>query len=258
MLEHKTPVTVMIMTKNEEAKLGECLQSVSWADEIIVLDDESTDKTCAIAEGFGARVIKRKMDLEGIHRNFGYAQAKNEWVLSLDADERVTPELGEEIVKTINEGIDCNVFAIPLRNYIGDYWIKHGGWYPAYKDRLFKKEHFRYEEVGVHPRVFYDGERGVLKSDIIHLSYRDFSDFLNKSNRLTTLEAQKWFEDGRPMGFGRALWRAGDRFFRSYFGKNGRKDGFIGFMIAFFAAFYQIMSYAKYWELKNKNQEVSK
>ena len=252
MLEHKAPATVMIMTKNEELKLKECLESVSWADEIIVLDDESTDKTCRIAEDFGARVIKRKMDLEGIHRNFGYAQAKNEWVLSLDADERVTPELADEIVKTINEGTDCNVFAIPLRNFIGDYWIKHGGWYPAYKDRLFKKSHFRFEEVGVHPRVFHDGKCGILKSDINHYSYRDFSDFLNKSNRLTTLEAQKWFQDKRPMSFGRALWRTCDRFYRSYFGKKGRKDGFMGFMIAFFAALYQMMSYAKYWELKNK------
>ncbi len=252
MLEHKAPLTVVIITKNEETKLMPALLSVKWADEVIVLDDESTDNTCKIAQDFGAKVIKRKMDNEGKHRNFGYSQAKNEWVLSLDADERVTPELGEEIVKMINEGTDCIVFAVPLRNFIGDYWVKWGGWYPAYKDRLFKKGRFQYEEVGVHPRVFYDGKCGRLKSDVIHLSYRDFSDFLNKTNRLTTLEAQKWFNDKRRMGFGRALWRAGDRFYRYYFSKKGRKDGFVGFMIAVFAALYQIMSYAKYWELKRR------
>ena len=99
MLEHKVPLTVVIITKNEETRLLPALESVSWADEIIVLDDESSDRTCQMAEEFGARVIKRRMDVEGRHRNFGYAQAKNDWVLSLDADERVVPELRDEILE---------------------------------------------------------------------------------------------------------------------------------------------------------------
>src|SRR3989338_6149860 len=253
MLEHKAALSVVIITKNEEARLLAALESVSWADEVIVLDDESADNTRRLAEDFGCRVIKRKMDIEGIHRNYGYAQAKNEWVLSLDADERVTAELKEEIIKILEEGADCNVFSMPFRNFIGDYWIRWGGWYPAYKDRLFRKGHFRYEEAGVHPRVFYDGKCGRLKGDILHYSYRNFSDFMAKLNALTTLEAKKWVDDKRRMSFGRAAWRAIDRFYRRYYSKKGRRDGFAGFMVAVFAGLYQIISYAKYWEIKKNS-----
>jgi glycosyltransferase involved in cell wall biosynthesis len=252
MLERKAPLTVVIITKNEEKRIKACLESIAWADEAVVVDDESADATCRIAEEFGARVIKRRMDVEGRHRNFAYSQAKNEWVLSLDADERVSPELKGEIIKILNEGTDCAFFAIPLRAYIGNYWIRYGGWYPGYKDRLFKKGHFWYEEAGVHPRPFHKGKRGILKGDIFHYSYRNFADFLAKLNKLTTLEAEKWVQDRRGMSFFKALWRAVDRFYRTYHSKKGKKDGFVGFMVAFFAAMYQILSYAKYWELKGR------
>lgn len=250
MLEHKVPLTVMIMAKNEETRLLPALESVSWADEIIVLDDESSDKTCQMAEEFGARVIKRRMDVEGRHRNFGYAQAKNDWVLSLDADERVTPELRDEIMDLFAKGTATTGYNIPRRNYIGDYWVRYGGWYPSAQMKLFRKDKFKWEEVEVHPRAFLDGVAGFLKNDIIHYSYRDFSDFLNKLNKQTSWEAKKWVDDKRPISLGKAVWRAIDRFRRTYYSKNGKKDGFIGFMVAFFAALYQIVSYAKYWELK--------
>jgi len=192
MLEHKVPLTVVIITKNEESRLLPALESVSWADEVIVLDDESTDSTCKLAEDFGARVIKRKMDVEGVHRNFGYAQAKNDWVLSLDADERVTLELRDEIIGLFKNGFTTTGYNIPRRNYIGDYWVRYGGWYPSGQMKLFRKDKFKWEEVEVHPRAFLTG--GVashLKGDIIHYSYRDFADFLAKLNKQTTREAIK-------------------------------------------------------------------
>lgn len=250
----KLPLSVVVLTKNEEKNIEDCLKSVyGWADEIVVVDDESTDKTAEVAKQFTNRILHRKMENEGIHRNWAYAKAQNEWVLSLDADETVCDELREEI-SSVLPNTKFHAFDIPLRNFIGTYWVKHGGWYPANKLRLFMKSRFKYEEVEVHPKVFLDGDTGHLTKDIIHKGYPDFEHFLASLNRQTTLEARKWIETQRPMSLGRAIWRTIDRFPRSFIGKKGYKDGFIGFMIAFFASLYQIMSYAKYWELKRPKQ----
>ena len=246
------PLSVVVITKNEENNIAECLSSVrGWADEIVVVDDESRDRTVSIAAEFTDRIFQRRMYNEGRHRNWAYAQAKNEWVLSLDADEKVSDELKEEITSVLKD-TKFHAFSIPLRNYIGNYWVRHSGWYPAGKLRLFMKSRFRYEEVEVHPKVFLDGDTGHLTKDIIHKGYPDFEHFLTSLNRQTTLEARKWIQTGRRMSAGRALWRTIDRFPRSFIGKKGYKDGFIGFMVAFFASLYQIMSYAKYWEMKHK------
>ena len=249
-MPNKIPLSVVVLTKNEQACIAECLESVKdWADEIIVVDDESSDNTLGIVRQFTGKVFSKKMDVEGKHRNWAYAQAKNNWVLSLDADEKVTDELKKEIAPFINSA-NYVAFSIPLRNYIGNYWVRYGGWYPASKVRLFRKDKFKYEEVEVHPRVFIDGECGHLKSDIIHKGYPDLEHFLNSINRQSTLEAKKWINTNRKMSLGRITWRAVDRFFRRYLGKKGRKDGMYGFMIAYFDSFYQIISYAKYKEMQ--------
>lgn len=253
-MEKKIPLSVVVIVKNEEKRIADCLQSVGWVDEIIVVDDMSTDKTVEITRRHTDRIFQRKMDVEGIHRNYAYSLAGNEWVLSLDADEKVSPELRDEITRVINEGTDCNVFAIPLRNYIGDYWVRWGGWYPAYKDRFFRKGHFWYEEVDVHPRVIYDGRCGRMKGDIIHYSYENFSELIGSLNAQTSKEAQKWITSGRKMSLAKALWRAADRFIRSFISKKGYKDGVIGLMVAWNSGLYQILSYAKYWESDGKSK----
>ena len=245
----KIPLSVVVITKNEENNIGDCLKSVyGWAEEIIIVDDESTDRTVKMAQPYANKVLYRKMDNEGVHRNWAYAQAANEWVLSLDADEIVSDGLRDELMQTIPD-TKYHAFSIPLKNYIGSYWVRHSGWYPAGKLRLFMKSRFKYEEVPVHPKVFLDGETGHLTKDIIHKGYPDFEHFLASLNRQTTLEAKKWVMTGREMSLGRAVWRTIDRFPRIYIGKKGYKDGFIGFMIAFFASLYQVMSYAKYWQM---------
>lgn len=248
----KAVLSVVIVAKNEEERIAQCLESVMWADEIIVVDDNSTDKTPEIARRYTDRIFNRPMDVEGKHRNWAYSLARNEWVLSLDADERVSEELRDEFTALFKNGFKYDGYAIPRRNYIGNYWVRYGGWYPSAQMKLFKKDLFRWEEVSVHPRAIFDRPAGILKSDIIHYSYKDFGDFLNKLNRQTTLEAKKWLSDKRKMTLGKALWRSLDRFFRTYIGKRGYKDGFIGFMLAFYAGFYQLVSFAKYWEDKNK------
>lgn len=247
------PLSVVVLTKNEERNIKDCLESVyGWADEIIVVDDESSDKTIEIAKTYTDKIFNKKMVIEGEQRNWAYQKAKNQWVLSLDADERILPELRKEISDLFeNKRFEFDAYTIPRRNFIGSYWVKYGGWYPSAQLRLFKKDKFKYEEVEVHPRAFLEGPCGHLKSDMLHFSYRDFEDFLAKLNRQTTQEATKWFRTNRKMSFGRALWRTHDRFWRTFLSKKSYKDGFIGFMIAIFASLYQVVSYAKFRQMKN-------
>jgi glycosyltransferase involved in cell wall biosynthesis len=245
-----------VIAKNEDAGLKDCLDSVrDWAAELIVVDDQSSDRTVEVARAYTDRVVVRKMVNEGRHRNEAYALASHPWVLSLDADEQVTPELKAGIDVVLADPV-CWAWAIPIRTYIGDYWVRYCGWYPASKLRLFHKDHFRYEEAEVHPRAFLDGPQGTLTADIIHRGYPDFEHFLASLNRQTTLEARKWIRTGREMPRVRILRRTVDRFLRVYFRKKGFKDGFVGFMVAFFAALYQIMSYAKYWEMKRRIKQA--
>ncbi|MBI4355047.1 MAG: glycosyltransferase family 2 protein [Candidatus Omnitrophica bacterium] len=243
------PLSVVIITKNEAARLPACLKSAAWAAERLVVDDESTDGTVAVAEGLGARVLRRKMDIEGRHRNWAYAQATQPWIFSLDADEQFTPELQQEITALLAGAPAVNVYAVPRRNYIGSTWIRHGGWYPSEQVKLFKQGTFQWEEAEVHPRALTEGPWGTLKSDLLHYSYRDFNDFLEKLNGQTRREAVKWHRTGRRVSLGKCLWRATDRFWRSWLLKAGYRDGFVGFMVACFAGWYQLMSYAHYWEL---------
>ncbi|MBU4472540.1 MAG: glycosyltransferase family 2 protein, partial [Candidatus Omnitrophica bacterium] len=227
-------LSVVVLTKNEEKDIGDCLESVAgWANEIVIMDDESTDKTIDIASQYTDKIIVRKMEIEGRHRNFAYSKAKNLWILSLDADERVTPELRKGIEEALKANPRENGFTIPRRNYIGNYWVKYGGWYPSPQLKLFKKDKFRFEEVEIHGRAFMDDPCGHLKSDIIHYTYRNLGDFLGKLNRQTTLEALKWFKQNKPMRLGRFIWRTIDRFARTYIGKRGYKDGFMGFAVAY-------------------------
>ena len=256
------PLSVVILTKNEESRIGECIKSVAgWADEIIIVDDESQDNTREIAEKLGAKVFVRKMDIEGKHRNWGYAKAKNDWIFSVDADERVTKELKEEIVEVLGANPSFNAFTVPRRNYIGDYWIRWGGLYPSPQIKLLRRDKFRWEEVEVHPRAFLEGECGHLKGDLIHYTYRGWEDYLRKLNKQTTWEALKWYklslENPKKarykMNTFHALWRTMDRFIRAFLVKKGYRDGFTGFMIAYFSSLYQIISYAKYRELEKDN-----
>ena len=253
-MPEKVSVSCVIITKNEEANIQPCLESVyGWADEIIVVDDESADRTVELAKKYADKVFIRHMDVEGKHRNWAYAQARNSWVLSLDADERLTQELKDEIGHTLSQESAFAGFTIPRRNLLGDYWLRWGGQYPAPQLKLFRKEKFKWEEVQVHPRAFLDGKCGHLKSDIIHYSWRDFAHFFEKVNSQSTLEAIKWVYTKRRMSMPHAFWRAIDRFFRKFVRKKGYKDGFYGFIAAFADSIYQIQSYAKYREMKNSS-----
>ena len=248
----KLPVSVVVITRNESGNIAECLKSAQWAGEIIVLDDNSTDDTVKISRQFTDKVHTRKMDIEGAHRNYAYSLAKNDWVLSLDADERITPELVDELRDLLSKPMPHKAYSIPIRTFIGKRWIRYSGWYPAPKVRLFDKNNFKYEEAEVHPRVFIQGTCGHLTKDILHYSYRDYHDYFESLNNQTTLEARKWFKEKRKIGFLKMYRKFIDRFLRAYILKQGIRDGLLGFVISYGSGLYQFMSYVKYQEmLKN-------
>jgi len=250
MQEKKYPLSVVTLTKNSADKIRDCLESIKWCDDIVVVDDFSKDSTLEIVKEYTDNICQRKWENEGIHRNFAYSKAKNEYILSLDSDERATPELKEDLIKLIEDGFKFNGYNIPHRNYMGDTWIQHGGWYPNKKLKLFKKSEFRYGEEEYHPPAIMEGERQDLKGEIIHYAYKNIADMVNKINHQTNFESKKWYRDKRKMSLARAIRKSIDRFLRAFFRKQGHKDGFLGFIMAIMGGFYQILSYAKYWEMK--------
>lgn len=247
----KLPISIVVIAKNEEKRLPECLQSVRWAAEIIVVDDDSADATVAVAESFGAKVFQRKMDREGPHRNFAISQASQNWIMSLDADERVTPELYESLTAMLAKVNDPHVcYSVPVRTFIGDLFLDGAGHYPAPKTRVFRKGQFAYKDEQVHPPVKYEGSCGRLTGDILHYTAPSFEHWFAKFNRETTLEAQKWIAQNREVSSLGAVRKAWSRFLKTYFQKNGLAKGFTGYLMCCLHALYQLLAYAKYRELK--------
>lgn len=254
----KTPLSVVVITKNESERIADCLQSVEWAKEVILVDDFSTDDTVAIAKKFTDKVYQRHMDIEGKHRNYAYGLATCDWVLSLDADERVSPELRDEIIELLKKNPTDNGYTIPRKNYMGKVWVRYGGLYPSAQLRLFQRGKFKYDEQAeVHPQAYMSAPYGTLKNDIIHYTYRDFTDAVAKLDRQTDLEAKKWFREKRKVGVFGTIRKMIDRFWRAYIKKQGYKDGVIGLFLAVNSGMYQFLSFAKYWEMK-KNAETKK
>jgi len=252
----KIPLSVVIMARNEEGNIAECLESVEgWAGEIVVIDDYSSDGTLEIVKRYTDRIFQRRWDMEGLSRNFAYSKAGYDYVLSLDADERVTPELRDEIIAIFRNTPSYNGYNIPHRNYLGKYWIRYGGWYPNAKLKMFRKDKFRYEESEYHPRAFLEGATYTLKRDILHYNYHDFHSLFAKINHQTDFEAKKWIRDGRRMSLAICFRKMLERFFKFYFIKQGYRDGFIGFFLAIYSGMYQFYTYCKYWEIKNKAAE---
>jgi len=181
-------ITVVIIAKNEEMMIGDCIKSVSFADEIIVVDDYSYDMTVKIAKKMEAKVYKRKLDGFATQKNFGIGKAKNKWVLILDADERLTNELAIEI-----KSLELNKYVaydMPFRNYVGKKWLKHGGLYPDRHIRLFDKSKCGYGKREIHEELVVNGKVGHLKNDIIHHTYKNFSEYLSKVKKYSMLEAE--------------------------------------------------------------------
>src|SRR3989338_1713402 len=252
------PVSFVILAKNEQHRIQECLGSIyGWADEIIIVDDESTDKTIEIAKQFTDKIFTRKMELEGKHRNFGASKTKNDYVMMMDSDERMTPELKKEIegTRALPKEERKVAYWVPRKNYLGNYWLRHGGWFPAAHIKLYHKNFLTWKEIPqdvVHPGVeIKDGLYGSeLKNSLIHYNFKNIEDFIAKLNRHTTLEAVKWHLMGKRFTLSMSLWKTFHRFFKRFVMKKGYKDGFYGFAAAVLSGFYQFAAYCKYRELK--------
>jgi glycosyltransferase involved in cell wall biosynthesis len=258
---NKLPVSVVISAFNEEKKIVDCIKSVAWADEIIVVDNTSTDKTAALAKEHGANVLTRENNLMlNVNKNYGFDHAKNEWLISLDADERMTPELAEEIDGVLRQAQDKNQlsgFWIPRKNIIFGKWIRYTGWYPDYQLRLFKKSAGRFPEKHIHEMISVLGSVGYLEHPMTHYNYETIPQFLHKTMVIyTPNEAAEKLRTGYTFHYLDAIRFPVQEFLRRFFTQEGYKDGFHGLMLSLLMAFYHFIIFCHIWETQGfKDQE---
>jgi len=251
----KANLSVALATFNEEENIGRCLASVSHlADEIVVVDGSSTDKTVEIAKKFGAKVtITDNPPIFHINKQKAIDQCSGDWILQLDADEEITPELALEIKQIAKEGSQFSAFWIKRKNHFLGRWLKKGGQYPDPVIRFFKKGKARLPCKSVHEQMVVEGEIGWLKNDMLHFSVPTFSRYLTNSNRYTSLTAKEFKEKKLKINLFNHLnylfWKPIKVFFDIYFRHKGFQDGFCGFVFALFSGLHFPIAYIKYWEL---------
>lgn len=246
-------LSVTIITFNEEKNIKECLESVKWADEIIVVDSESKDKTVEIAKAFTDKVFNKKWEGFSEQKSYALSLASNEWVLSIDADERVTPELKEEIRSSLSINNGFNGYYIPRRNFFLGKEIKNCGWYPDYQLRLFRKSMTVVDSRKVHEGFLVTGERGYLKENFIHFTHNNLHDIFKKINEYSTLEAAELYttKKARPINI---FINPVAGFLSHYIHRRGYKDGVHGLMVSLIHAATKMMTYMKIWDLQNKEK----
>ena len=244
-------LSATIITLNEEDNIRAALESVRWADEIVVLDSGSTDKTVEICKEFTDKVYHQEwLGMNG-QKAFAKEKATFDWLLNIDADERISDKLASEIKIVLENGSEIDGFLIPRRvSYLGR-WINHSGWYPDYTLRLFKKNKGRWAGTDPHDKVLVDGNLSYLKGDIHHYTYKNIEDHMNTMNRFTTVAAGEYEKKGKSAGLFNLVLRPPSTFFKKYILKQGFRDGLPGFVIAFSSAYYVFLKYIKLWELKN-------
>jgi glycosyltransferase involved in cell wall biosynthesis len=241
-------LTVTVITRNEAAHIGAALDSVAWADERIVVDSRSTDDTAAIARAHGARVELRDWPGYSDQKNAAAALASHDWILSIDADERVTPELGAEIRALLAHGPSARGYRVPrVTRYLGR-WIRGTDWYPDYQLRLYDRRAGRWNGRRVHESVALDGPPGVLRHELQHFAYRDISHHLETIDRYTTLAADQWHAEGRRTSALGVLVHSQLAFLRNYILRGGFKEGAPGLIISILNAYYVFLKCAKLWE----------
>lgn len=243
-------VSVVIIAKDEASNIRQCLASAAWADERLVVDTGSSDATIELARATGARVVEHEWLGYGMTKNWAFRQVSGDWALSLDADERVSEGLAREIQEVGKEGSACAAYEIPRRFHFMGRWLRHGGCYPNYQLRLFRRGSARYDEaVRVHERLTVQGEIGRLRGHLEHYSYPTLSDFLAKLDEYSTLWAQQAFERGRRFRWYHVL-SLPTGFWGRFLAKGGVLDGIPGAIWAMLAGVHSFMKYAKLEELQ--------
>jgi glycosyltransferase involved in cell wall biosynthesis len=243
-------LSVVVVTLNEEDRIRACLESVAWAFELIVVDAESRDKTASIARELTDHVFVRPWPGYAAQKNFGLDAARGEWILALDADEIVPAELRREIETIVGDPAAADGYAIARRNVFWGRWVRHGGLYPDWQVRLFRRGRGRFVDRRVHESVQVDGQvRRLGAGHLEHRSYRDVADFLERADRYSTLAAEEWIAAGRPSRPLRDLVvRPLGRFLGMYVARAGFLDGWRGFLLAVLYGYYVLLRSAKVWE----------
>jgi glycosyltransferase involved in cell wall biosynthesis len=252
-----TRLSVTVIAWNEEERLRACLESVSWADEIVVVDAESSDKTVQLAREFTDRVWVRPWPGFAVQKNFALDQATGDWILSLDADERVSPELARRLKAIVAADGPADGYLVPRRNMFWGAWVRYGGLYPDYQLRLFRRGAGRFVEDAVHESVRVTGRVDTLSQALLHHSYRDLEDFVRRSNRYSTLAAQDWLRRGRRVSVPALILKPLGRFLSMYILKRGFLDGWRGLVLAVLYAEYVFLRMAKAWEAHRAPESAS-
>ena len=245
-------LSVVVITKNEERNIRRCLESVHFADEIVVVDSRSTDRTREIAAEFGAVIDEIEWTGFGPAKRAGVDRATGEWVLSLDADEVVSEELAAEIRKVLESDNRYSGFYMPRKaNFLGR-WIYHCGWYPDPVLRLFDKRKGNFNDALVHEKVLVEGRVGRLKGELLHYSYPTLDSYFVKFNRYTRMGAETARRRGKKAGWFDMVVKPPVSFFKHYIVKQGFRDGWEGFLISVLSSAAVLVKYAKLRELTKK------
>ncbi|MEW5691729.1 MAG: glycosyltransferase family 2 protein [Candidatus Hydrogenedentota bacterium] len=250
-------ISSVVITKDEESNIRECLESLRFTDEIIIIDAGSTDKTLEIAKEYTDKIYNNRFEGWVRQKNFGIEKAQHNWILSIDADERISLELKNEILR-IKERLNDEIagYEVPILPYYMGRWIRHSNWYPGYKVRLFNKKFCRWDGDFSHEFVKVNGMTARLKSNILHLAFIDFDKHLNKMGYYTTYSAIELSKKGIKFSVTQLICRTIYSFIKHYLIKRGFLDGIQGLVISYVSAFSVFAKYVKLYEL-NKYQAVS-
>ncbi len=249
-------LTVTVITLNEAANIGAALASVAWADEIIVLDAGSTDGTVAIAREHATRVEVVEWPGYGAQKNRAADLASNDWILSIDADERITPELAAEI-RQVLENPAAGGYRIPRVTWYLGRWIRSTDWYPDLQLRLYDRRVGRWNLRPVHESVDLRGTPGRLRHEIQHYAYRDISHHLRTIDRYTTLAADQWAAEGRGTSAVSAALHGMLAFLRNYVLRGGIRDGSAGLLVSVLNSYYVFLKHAKLWERQRRSSAAA-
>lgn len=246
------PLSATVITLNEQAHIEDALRSLAWADEIIVVDSGSQDATLDLCRKHTDRIFQRDWTGYVDQKNYAVEQARHDWILSLDADERISPELSREIQDHRRAGFSHNGYRIPRVAYFMNRWIRHGDWYPDFQLRLFDRRRGRWQGGRVHESVKVQGNTGVLKGEIHHFSYRALSDYLKRLEIYSSLAAEDYRERGRKATPLSLVAHPTGTFLKAYVLKRGFLDGVPGLMVALMGAISVFFKHAKLYELQTK------
>lgn len=242
-------IAAVVITHNEEKNILRCLESLRFCDEIIVVDAMSSDNTVALANTIASKVVSRPWESYSSQKNFANSIAESEWILSIDADEKVSMELGLEIQAQLSTPGPETAFSVPRKTLYRGKWIKHGGWYPNRLVRLFKKNGGSWTNDELHERWVTEGPLGELQGHLLHYSFENFTDQVDRNNRYSTLGALRLHRQGARFSFTKMLAKPSSKFLETYVLKRGFLDGLMGLFISISASYSVFLKWVKLWEL---------